>query len=622
MRTNKIKKMHIYTIIVFIILIIIGLILSFSINATQSYKKNSAKNGILDLSDWEFEKQGTITLNGNWAFYWNKFATSDETPDMFVNVPSVWNSYKINGDYLPGNGYATYKLHVKNGGTQPLAIKFEPCSTAYELYIDDELVTKNGKIAKQKEDFIPEYKQQTITFTPNSNDFIITVYISNYEYARGGFWYAAMLGSPAQLEKINRFISYRDLLLIGSFLTMMIFCLFLYMFTQRNSALIIFTWLSFITALRTALYGDRIFIRLITSFHFTIICEYFTLIWMPILISLLIQSLIDNTRSKMISRIIISISVIESILVILLPISIITRFTFYIEIFGICTAIFSLINFLFTTKHVKYVLSVGTIVLIFCGIYDVLYQSCLVNGFFELSPIGFFVMLNTWVIILSIDYTNTIMNMEKSLEKAQEAEMAFLYAQIKPHFIYNSLNVIATLCKLDSNKAHKLTIDLSKYLQYTFQYKNLSKYIPFEDELDFVRTYVNIEKERFINSFEMLYDLCDISRLKVPPLSIQPLVENAIRHGIRKKDYFGTVILRVTEEPDWYLIQVIDNGVGIQKEQLEQLQNGLLNEMSGVGFFNVKKRIEQLYKTKLEIDSIYNQGTQIKITIPKEINTK
>ncbi len=194
-------------------------------------------------------------------------------------------------------------------------------------------------------------------------------------------------------------------------------------------------------------------------------------------------------------------------------------------------------------------------------------------------------------------------------------ESAFLQAQIKPHFLYNALNVIAVLCRMDSEKARELTLDLSNYMRHSFDFKNLVKYITFEEELEFIRAYVRIEQARFKDRLNVIYEIDDTEGLRLPPLLLQPLVENAIRHGIRKNETGRTVVLRVKNLEEHYLIEIKDDGAGMTPEQLD----AILPEQGagGVGLTNIQKRLRMLYGTQLFIESQQGIGTKVTMTLPK-----
>lgn len=213
--------------------------------------------------------------------------------------------------------------------------------------------------------------------------------------------------------------------------------------------------------------------------------------------------------------------------------------------------------------------------------------------------------------VLRNEKDHAIMLYKDAKESSRVNEMAFLQAQIKPHFLYNSLNVIAALCRLDAEKARSLLLDLSSYLHHTFSQKKLTQLVPFEEELAYIMAYVNIEQARFRDKVTMEYDIENTDGLILPPLILQPLVENAIRHGIRKSDKAGKVILHIRRVVNDFIITVEDNGVGMSLEQLQTVGRG-------VGLTNIERRLQMHYGTQLKIESKLGQGTKVMIKIPLE----
>ena len=140
------KKYIRYILLLFCVLISIAFIFSFFKTVNRGI---NPVNGVLDLKNWESDRDGVLRLNGQWDFYWERLLSHQEVtadspkPDLTVDVPSIWNSYKINGKGLPGFGYGTYLLKVINATVgKPLALRMPTFSTAYELYIDDRLVSQ------------------------------------------------------------------------------------------------------------------------------------------------------------------------------------------------------------------------------------------------------------------------------------------------------------------------------------------------------------------------------------------------------------------------------------------------------------------------------------------------
>ena len=601
-------------------LILIGFAAIIIRTVSSNFGVPKAVEGVLDLSDWHFDKSGTVMLGGKWAFYWDRLGAPEPgvSPDLYAKVPAVWNSYTLNGEKLPGFGCATYSLRVEVAGEEPLAIRMPPCSTAYALYVDGTLLAKNGTVSRTAEGFNPAYEPESVTFTPKSDSFTLTLLVSNFVYARGGVWYPPVLGTPEQIASIDRYIEWQSWFLIGSFNAIALFCFCFCVFARAKRPLLLFAFLALDVALRTSIYGSYA-LSTVLPFRLVVIADYLTLIWILSLIALFLLNLADFHHYRKIRPVILTIATLLSIFIAATPIHVFTQTTLYLELYMVALSIYVFCRLLTSRVRSKTAIALGAAAFILCGIYDVLYQGCYVMGVSELSSVGFFIMLCTWGIVLAQAYAELSTYASVSAEKAHAAEIAFLQAQIKPHFLYNTLNVIATLCRLDGAYAEKLTLDLAKYLRYSFEFNNFSKFISFSAELEFVETYVKIEQARFVDAFDFVLDLCDTTGLVVPPLSIQPLVENAIRHGIRQKEAFGTVVLSVKEEKDGYSITVSDDGVGIPPEKLSALRQGVRGENAGVGLLNVKQRIENLRGARFAIDSSPGQGTSITITIPKNI---
>lgn len=208
-------------------------------------------------------------------------------------------------------------------------------------------------------------------------------------------------------------------------------------------------------------------------------------------------------------------------------------------------------------------------------------------------------------------------NYYEAAELAKSRELAFLQAQIKPHFLYNTLNIIASLCRIDPLKARELLLDLGEYLHHSFDFYPDQQLVPLETELNGVRAFVRIEQARFPNKLRVCYELAEINHLMIPPLILQPLVENAILHGIRKKGSCGTVMIRTTREHDAIVFAVVDDGIGMTTEQITEALSHEWHEGKGVGLSNIHKRLTALYGQGLTIKSIPEEKTEISFRIGK-----
>ena len=181
-------------------------------------------------------------------------------------------------------------------------------------------------------------------------------------------------------------------------------------------------------------------------------------------------------------------------------------------------------------------------------------------------------------------------------------------SQIHPHFIYNTLGSIEQLCELDPPKAGKLVNDFSKYLRGNFGEIDNPKLIRVSKELKHTEYYIIIEKVRFPDIEFVAEMTCD--DFSIPALTIQPIVENAVKHGVLRRQEGGTIKVRIYETDSSYFVSVKDNGVGFDLAELE--------EMNHVGLRNIKSRLEAMCGGMLHIESIIGVGTKITVEIPKE----
>lgn len=199
----------------------------------------------------------------------------------------------------------------------------------------------------------------------------------------------------------------------------------------------------------------------------------------------------------------------------------------------------------------------------------------------------------------------------------QMYETAFLQAQIKPHFLYNALGRIMSMCYVNGEQAGLLLGNLTRYLRIIYHTDNNDKYIPISRELELIESYVKIEVARFGDKIRVEYDIDpDCTECWILPMIIQPLVENAIRHGISKKAMGGLVRVQIQQNNLFLVIKVIDDGVGIS----EQTQKTLFLDRirgKGIGIANVYKRISAFgHGASISVRSELEKGTEITVTFP------
>lgn len=215
----------------------------------------------------------------------------------------------------------------------------------------------------------------------------------------------------------------------------------------------------------------------------------------------------------------------------------------------------------------------------------------------------------------------TLINMKVNYDHAISSEIAFLHAQIKPHFLHNVLNTLSHLTVEDPAKAERLVENISVYLRNNFEFYDLESLIPLEKELETIDAYIAIEMQRFGERIHYECQVEDaiqgqISQILIPPLVLQPLVENSVRHGISKKIGGGVVTLAIGQSPEGITFTVADDGVGMSEEIVLRVLSG--QKPGSVGIRNINTRLKRTYGTTLACQSIEGQGTQISFIIRKE----
>ncbi|MDP4097636.1 ATP-binding protein [Paenibacillus sp. P96] len=211
------------------------------------------------------------------------------------------------------------------------------------------------------------------------------------------------------------------------------------------------------------------------------------------------------------------------------------------------------------------------------------------------------------------------MDLKQSVGERLRMEAAWLQAQIQPHFLHNALNTIASLSEVDTERMVALLNEFGNYLRRSFDPINMNQLLPLDDELELLHSYLYIEKERFGSRIHIQWDITEEARgtVRIPPLSVQTLVENALKHGILPKNSGGTVTIAVADFPDRTEVTVKDDGLGMDEEQWHGALQASSEASEGVGLKNTDKRLRQLYGKGLQISSAPGKGTVVSFSVPK-----
>lgn len=219
------------------------------------------------------------------------------------------------------------------------------------------------------------------------------------------------------------------------------------------------------------------------------------------------------------------------------------------------------------------------------------------------------VSLSLLFALLNIQFAHEVALQEKEKELAKQ-RIDIMLSQIQPHFLYNSLGAIYHLCETDPERAKKAIKRFSDFLRGNMESLKNRGTIPFEQELNHVMNYLYLEQQRFGDKLQVIYRIRTTNFL-IPSLTLQPLVENAVQHGVLNKKNGGTVNIRTDEADGFAVITVSDNGVGMEQAK----QYPAMGEHMHIGIDNVRSRLKELVDGRLDIVSS-SQGTTATIRIP------
>lgn len=590
----------------------------------------TAKQGRMDASEWKIERDPVLRLDGEWEFYWNKLLTPEDFQDesivqsaVYMQVPSLWNNKTVQGTTLPVFGCATYRLVIENVPFQgKLVLKKVNARFSSRVYVNGQELLTDGIPAQQEEGYRSGNTPQLVFFKHGGGRVEIIIQVANYEYINSGIPSSPQLGQEHTMLRQHQRKHLSALLIFAALCTIALLYMIFFAITWdgelRNSMLLLFSLFCLLLAWGNGLSDHRSLLLLLPDIPFTLafklkdIClsaDFIVVIW-------IFYKFRSGLLQLRLARLVSLVYSIYLVIILVLPIHV------YYKIHGSVMAFNTVVLLVLLIRAVHFYVRNGEGFLLFVALLSVnLYSADTI--LFSLgiksgsSSIQVFILLFTVAMIadLSMEYRNTVDRLRRSMKQAQDAEIAFLRAQIKPHFLYNSLSVIAAQTTEEPQKAKNLLYDLTDYLRGSFHFEAHDGMVPLSEEMNTVKAYLSIEQARFGDLLEVEYFIEEELDTMVPLLSIQPIVENAVRHGIFKRAEGGRLRLQIFREHDFAVIRVEDNGVGIAKELLEGIRRGD-SPSAGVGLKNIRSRLERYKGARLKIESTEGMGTVVTLKIP------
>ncbi len=429
------------TILQFIILILIILIILIIVTIIGTGCKPametppSAVNGFLDLSQWDFEIDGNVRLNGEWEFYWQElYGAKDfvsgkaKTPDLMVIVPSVWNNLEISPSKLKGDGFATYRLRLKvseEAINKIMSVFSQDQATSYLVLINDQEVAGYGTVGNNADNATPNMLSSSGSFNIPGQEFDIIVQVSNFSDCNGGFWRSVYLGNDTGIKNFEFQRKKRDTLLMGIIFIIFMYHIMIYFFRKNDKTSLYFALVCLIFFLRSGVTNEKLLQQELEAlpFLFFLTIEYITLfLTVPVIIHFLYYLFPGNIKHK-----IMLIAYYISI-----PFIIITLFTpqrifshtipFFLVILSVSIIyILSLLIYLYIKKE-KYValILIGVSVMVITAINDILHTLMIISTGY-LVAYGLIFLIFSQSAVLAMKHSQTYKSLEiseKEIEKA------------------------------------------------------------------------------------------------------------------------------------------------------------------------------------------------------------
>ncbi|MPM13432.1 hypothetical protein SDC9_59789 [bioreactor metagenome] len=526
---------------------------------------------------------------------------------------------------MPFHGVATYRLVARiNAGAGFYSIFIPNVYTDYALWVDGSLLHACGSFAQEETVYL---HPQAYDFYYAGSELEIVLQVKNDALVYGGgVGQSIRLGTTEQIHKEYQTHASVDLFLISISIFVGFFFLLLHHFRKDSRELVWLCVLCFSVSVRNLLSNTTLMMQAFPGLPFWLGSRLVMLTIPFIIISMVFythQLYMDKMPGSA-SRVILLLNALYIFTVVALSPTIYSAaFYPYLLTVGAACVLGCYVSVKAVMRREKesvFFLS-GMLILTLGALLDSLVYIGFLSARYMLSAALFgFIIIQ--VVLLSKRYSETFRrtellsaDLQASLDTVMKTETAYMSAQMKPHFLYNALSTIAECCETDPHEAGNLIMSLSKYLRQTLDYDNLSGIVPLKKELELVQAYTYIERARFEN-IEIIFDIPEpLPLIQIPPLTLQPLVENAIKHGLRRKREGGYVIVSVKQQKNSMVFTVEDNGVGITDEAVKNLEI-LPNGSVSIGLYNINTRLIRLYGQGLNIKSKTGAGTRVSFEIP------
>ena len=628
--TDKFRKNLIVFFSVFFTVILSFILPFLSMWFPDVINKVNLSSASTDVEKYNLDEE-VVYLSGEWEFFWGKHIISDSLgnakADAVVQVPSSWTTYEIDGQKLPNGGKASYRAYLKNVNTsEPFVVAVQNLPGQCEVFVNGKCVYSNRRLQGTAYSSVVESYSVPITFEDGQSRDCEIVIECTCSYSSG-------LTVTPTLSTYDRFHSMemgtlaQRYFYIGIAIFIAIAVIMLGVLNKDVGGQF---WLS-VLCLSFA------FRMLITNEGYMVSHGFFGDLDHEIMTSLIYVSTYIIKLSMLMHLInVLGINMKTSQLVAVSSLFLVCAFVPYVlyDYIYIATSYMWLqsvtyLSDLILINKIAEKIIVGKrfsvlYLIVYCATsVGIAIDNFYINGYISknvsyIMPVVCMVFIASVVLVHFGDTVEAFKQARKTAELQKELSdinMTLMLSQIQPHFLYNALNTIKYLTKKDPKTAEKAIVKFSSYLRANMDSLTLKEPIPFKKELEHVQNYIYIEQLRFGDRLNVEYHI-EYEDFTIPPLTVQPIVENAIKYGINQRVDGGTVKISARETQNSILVTIEDNGVGFDVNEQKD------DDRSHIGIKNIKTRLKEMSHAGVEIHSVKGEGTKVTIILPKEEKAK
>jgi len=390
-----------------------------------------AVNGILDLTDWDFKKDGPVDLSGDYEFYWNRHLLPSDfvkaTPPRrtgFISVPAYWKDKAFDGKKLPGYGYVTYRLNIAlNKQMDRLGLKLVEISNAYNLYVNGQKIASLGQAGTNRATTVPLEFPQIVDLEVNTNQIELIIQASNFHHRRGGAWSVIKLGRQEDIRKAHEKKLSFDMFLFGSIFIMALYHLGLFTVRKKDPSPFYFSIFCFLIALRLLATGGRNLYLYFPQISWELMYKYaYASFYLAVpAFGMFMQSIFPKF-SKRLLHLVAALAVVFSGVVIFTPVRLFSHTLNIYEIITLISLLYGLyvIFISLPQKRIEaFVFLLGFAILGIAIINDMLHVENIIHtGFF--APFGFFFFILSQSFLLSYRFSTALITVEAQRKELRD----------------------------------------------------------------------------------------------------------------------------------------------------------------------------------------------------------